>query len=190
MPNFKVSTPLTKVLLTALVSLGREIYYFGTIANDLRRYQTAFLRGGHDYVKEIKKLQGERNLKLTVYHLRRANYLKTVKKGKKILITLTRKGYSATLAARMRQASLHHNGAYTVVIFDIPESQRLVRRQLRLLLRQAGFTMLQQSVWVTRADVFTLVIEFIKYVKGDKWINVFQSANLWQPPLHYKKPIT
>ncbi|MFH1111870.1 MAG: CRISPR-associated endonuclease Cas2 [Patescibacteria group bacterium] len=182
MPRLKVNVSMTKVLLTALVSMGRAVYNVNAIGNDLRRYQSAFLQGGHEYVREIKKLQHSRNLQLTLYRLRRAKYLKVAKKGRNILVALTRKGYAATLAMRMRQAPLHGDKFYTVVIFDIPESQRLVRRQLRLLLRQAGFSKLQQSVWVSKADVFTLMVEFINQVKGDKWVNVLQTENLWQSP--------
>ena len=52
------------------------------------------------------------------------------------------------------------DGKWRVMIFDIPERLKRVRNQLTLLLRQAGFERLQDSVWVYPydcEDVITLL---------------------------------
>ncbi len=46
---------------------------------------------------------------------------------------------------------------YRMVIFDIPQKRRLVRDQLRHLMRDAGFFRLQQSVWVHPYDCEELI---------------------------------
>lgn len=41
------------------------------------------------------------------------------------------------------------DGIFMIVIFDIPEKQRVVRDNLRDKLRELGFGMLQESVWIS-----------------------------------------
>lgn len=41
---------------------------------------------------------------------------------------------------------------WRVLIFDIPEKKKVIRNQLTLMLRQAGFERLQDSVWVYPYD--------------------------------------
>ncbi|MEX2013814.1 MAG: CRISPR-associated endonuclease Cas2 [Parcubacteria group bacterium] len=44
------------------------------------------------------------------------------------------------------------DGKWRLVIFDIPDKKRKTRDQLRVLLRSAGFYLLQESVWVYPYD--------------------------------------
>lgn len=52
---------------------------------------------------------------------------------------------------KIRKPSVWDN-KWRVVIFDIPEKKKTVRDRLTLLLRQAGFERLQDSVWVYPYD--------------------------------------
>lgn len=95
---------------------------------------------------------------------KRSSYLSTVsqmlstgdverkvdKKGN-VFLELTSEGKS-----KMRRrfslfpmASKKWDGIFMIVIFDIPEKQRVIRDNLRDKLRELGFGMLQESVWIS-----------------------------------------
>lgn len=44
------------------------------------------------------------------------------------------------------------DGKWRVIVFDIPESKRIIRNQITVLFRQAGIMRLQDSVWVYPYD--------------------------------------
>ncbi len=174
--------PLTKLLLKALISTGQEVINFIEFSNDIRHYQSIFRTGGYEAVQEFKKLQQANKLKKTINNLKYSNLIKTKKIGKKLIISLTDKGQMSSLSLQLRQAERHHNKLYTVVIFDIPETQRSARRHFRLLLRQGEFKKLQQSVWVSPRDNFQLLTNFIKQHQLNKWVNVFYGQNFFLSP--------
>lgn len=55
------------------------------------------------------------------------------------------------------------NKKWTIVIFDIEEASRKKRNMLRSMLRNVGFGMLQQSVWITPLPIGQDVKEFISH---------------------------
>lgn len=92
---------------------------------------------------------------------------------------------AATLAIKLKQTPRSVRG-YTVVIFDIPQSENTARRQLRLLLRQGGFYKLQQSVWASSNDNYELLADFIKHLKLQQWVNLFRGSNFLYLPVHFR----
>ncbi len=174
--------PTTKILLSLLVQTGQKLIDFHTFLHDLKSYHTTYLQGGYSLVKEIKKIQSEKNAKLTLKHLRLRNYVKSQKMGKRLQVILTNKGLAATLVDRLRQTKKRPDKLFTVVIFDIPQTQNLARRQLRLLLRQGGFKKLQQSVWVSENDTYLLITKFINDLKINSWVNIFYAKDFISPP--------
>ncbi len=176
-------TPLSKVLLAIITNLGESTVELGHLTAALHQgYGSAWLRGGQSYVAELKQLQSQQTLQRTLWQLRRAKYLTARRIGQRLLISLTTKGTATTLAHRLRQAKPNTAGFSTVVIFDIPESQSWARKQFRLLLKQGGFTKLQQSVWVSRSDTYDTVVAFIKQVKLREWVNVFRAKDFFHWP--------
>jgi hypothetical protein len=57
------------------------------------------------------------------------------------------------------------NGRWTTLIFDIEEKSRKVRDSLRSRLRNIGFGMLQESVWITPLQIGEDVWEFIESLR-------------------------
>ncbi|MBI5466255.1 MAG: CRISPR-associated endonuclease Cas2 [Candidatus Kerfeldbacteria bacterium] len=173
----------TKVLLTVLSDLGQVTVDLKDLATALATgYGSAFRRGGKAYVAELKRLQQRSVLRTTVRQLRHNKYVIARQTGNRFLIKLTQKGWATTLIHRLRQAKPQAQGLYTVVIFDIPETERLSRQQLRLLLRQGGFTKLQQSVWVSKSDTYEVIVEFVRQAKLERWVNVLRSTDFFRQP--------
>lgn len=50
---------------------------------------------------------------------------------------------------------------WRVVVFDIPEKEKVVREALRRKLVELGFGMLQRSVWITPHDLFEILNDFL-----------------------------
>src|SRR3990167_8784582 len=68
-------------------------------------------------------------------------------------IRLTPKGIARAQTYRLESLTIDPNqtwdGLWRVVIWDVPESQRKRRNQIRLVLKHLGFIRIQQSIWVT-----------------------------------------
>ncbi len=107
-------------------------------------------------------------------NLKRAGYLEDVKIGKKFGIALTDKGrrYAIVNCVRMRTMPLPIS-LRCYISFDIPESQRHLRADLRRMLRRLGFSKEHQSLWVSDQDYTEFFREFIRLAKADTWIKVF-----------------
>jgi len=70
----------------------------------------------------------------------------------KTFISLTKKGEDAAEKALLQKYTIPEpvlwDGKWRLVIFDIVEDKKYMRRKLRLMLRNTGFYLLQDSVWV------------------------------------------
>ncbi len=174
--------PATKLLLALLARTGEASIDFYTFLHDLRYHRGTYMRGGHELVQELKRLGEAKQAQRVLDRLHQARYLKAHEIGNRLIVTLTKKGLAAALAVQLHQAPRRADKLCTVVIFDIPETERGARRQFRLLLRQGGFTKLQQSVWVSRGDTHELVTKFVKQAALEAWVNVFLATSFLHLP--------
>lgn len=71
------------------------------------------------------------------------------------------------------------DGNFMIVIFDIPEKQRVERDRLRRKLKELGFGMLQKSVWISPYHFETDMNEFIHSNKLNKYVSVLTAKKLW-----------
>lgn len=71
------------------------------------------------------------------------------------------------------------DGKWRVVIFDIPESNRVVRDLFRRRLKQWGFKRWQQSVWLTKSNITDKLRQIIKNLEIEKWVAVIESDNIY-----------
>jgi len=180
MPKEK-TIPLTKLLIKLMAASGQTAIDYYNLIYDLKYHRQDYLAGGHKLVKEMERLRELRQAEAALYQLRRSKYIKAKKIGDKMIVHLTAKGLTLTLADSLRRSPKKSTG-YTVVIFDIPENVRLARDHWRWLLKQGGFTKLQQSVWCSQRDVYDLITKFAKKYRLEKWVNVFQATDFWQRP--------
>lgn len=63
-------------------------------------------------------------------------------------------------------------GQSCMVLFDIPESAKASRDAFRYFLKDAGFKMVQLSVWESPFDVFRDVLNFVTAAAIDRWVTV------------------
>ena len=175
--------PLTKLLLNAIANTGSLVVELGHMTTALAtHYGSAYRRGGHEYVTELKKFSNQKIAYQTLQQLKRSRYVTARKMGNKLILELTDKGRFACLVQKMRSAPKHTQNSYTMVIFDIPETERASRLQLRTLLKQSDFVMLQHSVWISNRDSYKAVADFIRYLRLERWVNVYHATDLLRHP--------
>ncbi len=180
-------TPRTKLLLSMLAAAGSGTVEFFRFFYDVQRGGSAYLVGGRAKVLELRRLRNEAVARRTLRVLQQNKYVRARRIGKRLMVELTDKGRVTILAQHLRTARPRRDGWRTVVIFDVPESERSIRRQLRLFLCQAGYKRLQQSVWVSRGDVYAGTVEFVRQARAKLWVNVFLARDFLAEPARYDR---
>lgn len=99
-----------------------------------------------------------------VQRMVRTGYLSKHGRGKRAAYRLTEKGEQ-----RVRERISKYlvdpvawDKRWRMVIYDIEESERRSRNQLRRFLKSVGFGMLQQSIWISPYPVRALLEEFLE----------------------------
>ena len=69
------------------------------------------------------------------------------------------------------------DGVWRLVIFDIPEDQRVARDLLRFKLKEWGFMKIQRSVWATKRNCTLVMRKFIADLGISKWVLVVESSD-------------
>ncbi|MBW3568955.1 hypothetical protein KY385_02385 [Candidatus Parcubacteria bacterium] len=65
-----------------------------------------------------------------------------------------------------------------MVVFDIPEAQRLNRNRLRTLLKELDFKQVQKSVWISNNDSREYLKLEIKQNKLENFVEVFEARSI------------
>ena len=116
----------------------------------------------------------------TIYRLKQAKLIRNYKKGKEKYLELTPKGLE-----KVKQYSLDNieiqapevwDRKWRIVIFDIPDDKKVARNILRDKLKQIGFILLQESVFIfpfeCKREIDYIVNNFfikpyVKYILAD-----------------------
>lgn len=129
------------------------------------------------YINDSLERLKDRNL-VSVVRKNGKEHIQLTQKGRKELFKFQTKGFTD-------QISKKWDGKYRVVIFDIKESERFARDEIRFTLLQCGFIRLQNSVWVypysceglihlirTHLEVKEgeLVYMIVETIENDSWI--------------------
>ncbi len=69
-------------------------------------------------------------------------------------------------------------GSHVMVIFDIPETQRSKRNQLRMLLRELKFIQIQKSVWRSNLDCAPIIASASRKLKIENFVQVYECAQI------------
>ena len=118
-----------------------------------------------------------------IYKLRRDNLIDVSEKesGKK-RISITKKGIAKLFQLKERSnteevATLSKEqiqNPLIIVTFDIPEKQRKKRNFLRKTLKNTGFRMLQQSVWIGKIKIPEKIIDDIDRLRIINYVEIFE----------------
>ena len=114
----------------------------------------------------------------SVRELRLKGYIETEKSGRQIFLKLTDKGRQEIIVKKLLEDKAW-DGKKRLVIFDIPEKHRILRRTLRVMLREWQFIPLQKSVWIGNKAVEKELIKFFNDVGLSQWVKVFVGKESW-----------
>lgn len=97
-------------------------------------------------------------------------------------ITLSRQGKSRAISYRVNEMTIPHpkkwDGRWWLVLFDIPEKQRLARHVLRDKLKALGFVRFQKSAWLFPFEC-RKQIEFLSHLyEVNRYVKVLKVAQL------------
>mgnify|MGYP001584981984 CR=1 FL=1 len=125
--------------------------------------------------KKYQKELGSRKFSQLIWRLKRSNYIKAANLKEKKAIMLTREGIDKILkiSFAMEKMIKRNDGKWVMLIFDIPEKYGKSRNLLRNILKNLGYKMFQQSVWITPYDVSEKTEKLLQFYSLDSFIRIF-----------------
>ena len=141
-------------------------------------YKRTFMGGGAEAVRRRRQSEANYAYQQELAALKRRRWILIRQRGEKLHLTLTEKGRMICIKERMKRARLCRKNECIIVIFDIPEQERALRRRFRHFLKECDFKQLQRSVWISRCDVLTMLREFIHSTKSNEWIRAFRVSDI------------
>lgn len=152
----------------------------GSIDFAIRRPIAVLRAGAGAEIMHRERMMRERQ-KSAVTQLRRQRLIVTKQDDDGWRVRLTLRGADAALRQEMLCADMLDNGSLCIAVFDIPESRRVVRRQVGRFLLNAGFVRLQRSVFLSPFDVFTPLEQWIRIRGLTRWVQVYRAEKNRRP---------
>ncbi len=119
-------------------------------------------------IKKKEKFK-EMTIRQSVWKLQKQGFVK--KEGKMYRLTEKGKDLANYILQRKKIVDKEWDGKYRVVIFDIPEKDRLFRNWLRQELYLLNYKKLQKSVFVSKLPLAKDIIKEIKRSKMRNYVN-------------------
>lgn len=136
-----------------------------------------FTSNSHLYARGYDRPLKKSSLAQALRRLRLKGYIQTVNNQGEILIKLLNSPKNNKIMKIVLNQD-KWDGKWRIVIFDIPETHRKSRGLLRSRLKLWQFEPWQKSVWASKKNVTIPLREFIKELKIEKWVRVFESDNV------------
>ncbi len=164
-----------------LVNLSFAILEAGYGASYSRvEYIARTRRSGRKVTDDREKRLRHRCSQL-IYHLRKDGLITEADVDKQP-VRLTPKGKEILKALKKKRQSylpqhkyiVEKSSMFTIVIFDVPESEKKKREWLREALKSIGFTFVQKSVWLGKLKVPVDLLQDIERLQLAEYIEIFQ----------------
>lgn len=133
------------------------------ILTDLLNSKAKPLLAPYNFIYKSKQL-GRGGYYHDIWQMEKRGVVKVFTKNEKKFLKITKKGELQILLQKARMPGDYQSwdGRWRLIIFDIPESSRDKRNQLRLLLKHNGYFKLQASVFI---NPYPLNREAVAYLK-------------------------
>lgn len=125
--------------------------------------------------RKYRKILHTKKFAWLIYYLKKNNYIKAKQLEGKKTIMLTKKAIDKVLLASFKTESKakRKDGKWIMIAFDIPQKHPKARLLMRSVLKNLGYKMFQQSVWVTPYDVFDKTEQLLQYHSLDTYVRIF-----------------
>lgn len=136
------------------------------VAEEIRDPMQIMSKGYENMYGFVPTTFKRNNYNHLVWRNLKTGYIEKVEKNGDIYLRLTTQGKDKTIRDFPLLAMQNRvwDRKWRIIMFDIEETQRRARDTLRNKLKELGFGMLQESVFVTPYDVVADLTEFINYI--------------------------
>lgn len=174
--------------------------FIGTAFVDATDLLEAFLSSGYGATPgrvawELRKIerrcseleaekQAKQNYYNLLYKLKKEGLIREDVRGRKRFFALTHAGRNKLVFLRKeikhrvilpsRYYAVGPDDKFTIISFDIPESERRKRNWLRSVIKNLGFTMVQKSVWVGKVKIPQDFLEDLRKLKLISFVEIFE----------------
>ena len=140
-------------------------------------------RGGEvhvaDLIELVRPLGFSANaIRLGLSRMSRYGVFNIRKAGRRSFYSLSPKGMEWMEKGRMRAFEAEHkrwDGKWRLVVYDVPETLRVLRDRIRAKLCSLGFARLSASVWISPHDLRSEIINFVRNNRTDKYVEMFEA---------------
>ncbi len=129
------------------------------------------LKDAKSIIWKREQYQQNRAIKL----LKEKKLLKIKRIGDDYEAKFTSEGEMEYFRLKVLSADLLPDDEVTMVVFDIPETQSKIRKQLRRFLESACFMPIQKSVWISQYDAGEFLTKMFNIKTKNGWIQVFRA---------------
>jgi len=154
-------------LLTEIVDDLDLFFEFGYRPQKVMRY-------GMDGIHQINDAKERKYHREALRKLEQKKLLAVEKRADQYRVSLTEDGAKEYLRLKVIDADLYEDDRMCLVIFDIPETQRKLRKTLREFLSASGFISIQKSAWISQANAGELLSELLNKRGQAQWVRVYE----------------
>ena len=158
-------------------SKGLSKFILEAVENSLEGYLRAedFVYNPHKYLYGYPRKINKPLILQAIKRLKEKGFVEYVDIGN-VVFKLTDAGTDQVMRVRLKSSELETwDGVWRLVVFDVPEPQRIARDLLRFKLKEWGFKKVQNSVWASRKNCTVVLRNFIKELGISKWVLVIES---------------
>lgn len=163
-----------------------EVYNFlsesGDILDSSFKYPTMHncLPGPKNPIfKKYKKERGARKFSKMIYYLKKKGYVRSHNSKNKSALILTKEGISKAFKFSFGlDKKRRKDGRWIMIAFDVPQKNRKARNLLMSVLKNLGYKMFQQSIWITPYDVSEKTEKLLQFYNLDRYAKIFLTEEI------------
>ncbi len=126
----------------------------------------------HDYARH-KDYFDKQKRNRAIANLKKKKWIESRKKGESIEYKLTEEGLKAAIKLDAYYTTkLLKDGKKCFVFFDFPVAANKARDEFRYTLKQCGFKLCQQSIWVSNKNIGPQIAYLAKALDASEWVRV------------------
>jgi hypothetical protein len=134
----------------------------------------AVMKYGIDGVRRMQHARARDAKRRAMKRLQERRLLEIEDREGALYVALTAEGAKEYLRLKVLDADLYEDDRECLVVFDIPETKRKVRKMLREFLSEVGFIPIQRSVWISKFQVGQSLREMFAANNSLQWMRIFE----------------
>lgn len=125
--------------------------------------------------QQYRKNRRLKHFRQFVYYLKKHGYITAQNLKGTTAIMLTKEGLDKALKASFKaeKRKKRKDGKWIMIAFDVPQKHSKARNLLRSVLKNLGYKLFQQSVWVSPYDVSEKTEAILQHYALDRYIKIF-----------------